>query len=64
VKIQPNHANAHFNLGDAQRRSGRLTEARASMERALALQPNDAEAKALLETIHQELIRTGNPAAP
>jgi len=51
VNADPNEPDYHFNLGIALYRSGDLANASRQMRDALALRPNDAEAKSLLDTI-------------
>jgi len=42
---EPNHADAHYTLGVALIRQGKLPEAIAHCEQALRIQPDDAEAQ-------------------
>jgi protein O-GlcNAc transferase len=44
IQINPEHTNAHNNLGAAFLKSGRLTEAEASCRRALQINPDNADA--------------------
>ncbi|MBS0311506.1 MAG: tetratricopeptide repeat protein, partial [Proteobacteria bacterium] len=43
IALQPNHANAHYNLGNALKEQGRMDEAIASYRKAVALTPNYAQ---------------------
>ena len=44
MQFQPNYAQAYNNLGNIQKETGRLEEAKASYKKALNLNPNYAEA--------------------
>lgn len=43
LQLKPNNGKAYNNLGNALRRQGKLEEALASHQKALLLNPNDAE---------------------
>jgi tetratricopeptide repeat protein len=53
VSIQPGHPHAHFNLGVARARMGRVPEARESLRRHLEIVPGDVEARALLARLER-----------
>lgn len=62
AQLLPNDAVAHFNLGNALGRCGRLAEAAASYGRALAVQPLFAEALNSLGALQVELGRPDEAA--
>ena len=51
MSLTPTVARSHFNLGVAQQAAGKTEAARQSLERALALEPNYAQARARLELL-------------
>ena len=55
LAYQPDYANAHYNLGNAQRALGRLEEAVASFQNALAANPESAESHYNIGDVLQEL---------
>ena len=57
VKLAPNDAEAHYNLGNTLQELGRLDEALASFAQAIALKPDYAEAQNNLGNTLQELGR-------
>ena len=57
VQLQPQDAEAHYNLGNTLKELGRLDEAEASYKQAIALKPDYAEAHSNLGVTLQELGR-------
>ncbi|MGH7151232.1 MAG: hypothetical protein ACREIU_11055 [Planctomycetota bacterium] len=53
VSFEPRHRRAHFNLGVARARMGKLAEARESLRRHLELAPGDVEARVLLTRLER-----------
>ena len=52
LAIKPDHAEAHYNMGNALKSEGKLEEAIEAYDRALAIKPDYAHAKhILLETL-------------
>ena len=43
VKLEPNFADAHYNLGNALKQTGELKQVIQSYRASLAINPNDAE---------------------
>ncbi len=60
LRIDPNSAVAYSDLGEILRKRGQLEEAIAHFRKALALQPDFAEARANLEAA----LKTRNNASP
>jgi len=55
VKLKPNDANAEANLGAAFAEIGRYAEAKAHLERALQIDPNQQNAKDNLEALQKQM---------
>jgi hypothetical protein len=62
VRIVPMAARSHYNLGLAFQTAGRLPEARASLEKALSLDPGHEAARIRLGEVSQQLGQTRNVA--
>src|SRR5574341_377866 len=60
VKLDPNNAVAHFNLGQVYRQVGRLREAQDACERALQLRPEYPAAAAAIRELRQEAERAAS----
>lgn len=64
IKLDPRNAEAHNNLANLLARSGKLQEAISHYERALAIKPSLASARANLPVVQEMLARpSGRPAA-
>jgi tetratricopeptide (TPR) repeat protein len=63
LALQPRHASAHYNLGNALQHQGRLDEAAASYVRATAIKPDYAEAHSALGGVHLRQDRLEQAAA-
>lgn len=53
IELQPNHVEAHTNLGNVYRRLEKISKAKAEYEKALSLQPKNAEAHYNLGKIYE-----------
>ena len=67
LRLDPEHAEAHFNLGLLGLRNGDVELARVSFEKALALEPNNALIKQnyeLFKEINDRTTRKDSPTDP
>jgi Flp pilus assembly protein TadD len=62
LEIQPDYAQAHYNLGNALLQKGRVDEAILQFQKLLALQPGLVEARRTLASIAWRLATSPNPS--
>lgn len=62
IELKPNDPYPHYGLALEYIGTSRLNEARASLQQALALDPNHTDAKAMLARVEQELVPKPAPA--
>ena len=63
VRLSPNQADAHSNLGAVLSRQGRFDEAKAHFGEALRLNPNHADARKNLELVLRKQREGATPPA-